>query len=50
MSNANALCLQDNLWVYRLSMHRGKSGAAGTKRGQLLYVKNERYKHLKFPK
>ena len=39
-----ALCLQDNLWGYRLSLHRGKSGAAGTKRGQLLEVKDERYK------
>ena len=43
MSNAN-------LWVFRLSMHRGKSGTAGTKRGQLLYVKVERHNQPKFPK
>ena len=29
---------------YSLSLHRGKSGAAGTKRGQFLEVKAERYK------
>ena len=32
-------CLQDNLWGYRLSLHCGRSGAAGTKKGQLLKVK-----------
>ena len=42
--NGMPLCLQDNLWGYRLSLHRGISGAAGTKRGQLLEVKVERYK------
>ena len=38
------LCLQDTLWSKRLSLNLGKSGAAGTKSGQLLEVKDERYK------
>ena len=31
-------------WGHTLSLHRGKSGAAGTKKGQFSEVKVERYK------
>ena len=50
MCLALSLCLHDNLLGYRLSVPRGRSDAAGTKRGQYLEVKTERYKQPKFPK